>query len=459
MSSERRINALVVVLGIVLVVTLRPVTTDLAGDGPRVECDAASFLVGEAEPVVTEACRDAFKGRAAAALVILAGIAALASQLVRRDEEAVVAAPEPPSWAPGEEQSLLGGLRHAARNPSFRVMAALGIALLVTLVVVSRPVDARTSMDGDVLRCGLRQQLFGAGDETVTATCRQAYASRAVAVVLLVAGLGVVTSMLVWIVKYHRGTALGAVWHRAGLPRGILVRVGGACAVLAAIAVVAAGAASAPAIARDVPAPASTVALSDAPIAEDITPQPTFPPAMVIASPPPARPSSSVVPATTTSTTTTTTSAEPPMVPLTVRDASWFAANPNPLDASTIPEGSLPVGAVGGEDDVHAFFRVSGTAATLELVESDATGAQRFAEQAAIRVCPVTEDDWEQASGGSFEDEPAHDADACSVVERSDDGIWSLDLTAFDDRGGSRGFALLPVEGATTFRVTLEAQP
>lgn len=472
MTATQRINALVVLLGIVLVVALRPVTIDLAAGGPSVECDVASFVVGERDPIVTEACRDAFKGRAAAALIVLAGIAVLASHLVRRDEEPLAAAePVPPAWAPGEDPSLLGGLGRAARNPSFRVVAALGLALIVILVAVSRPVSARAA-DGAGVRsvsCGLRQQLFGAGDATVTATCREAYAGRAFAVVLVVAALGIAVSMLVWIVRYHRGTALGAIWHRAGLPRAILVRVGGACGTLAAIAVVAAGGSSAPAAARAVGEPEWTAALGEAPLAEDITPRPTFPTlaaatATVVA--PPARPSSRVTPATTTATATTTvpttaatTSTLPPSAPLTVRDASWFAANRNPFDASSIPEGSLPVGAVGGEDDAHAFFRVTGTAPTLVLVESDGAGAQRLPEQARVRACPVTDDGWKQTSGGDLEDEPAYDARACVDVVRAGEGTWSIDLGAFDDRGGSRGFALVPADGATTFRLTLQPQP
>jgi hypothetical protein len=429
MTAERRINALVVVLGIVLVVALRPVSVELAAGGPTVECDVASFVVGEDARVVTDTCRDAFRGRAAAALIVLAGIAVLASQLVRHRAggEGEVTSP---ARAPGEDPTVLGGVRHAAANPSFRVLAGLAVAVLAVLALVAEPVLAGERLAG----------------------------GRAVGIALVAAAAGVALSMLVWIVQYHRGMALGAVWHRADVPWALLTRVCGGCATLAVIGIVVAGAAD---TAARPPAPESAVALADGPIAEDLTPQPTFAAPSALAVAPPSRAAAVVAtqPATTPTTVRTTTRAAlPAATPMAVRDASWFAANPTPLDVSTVPEGALPVGAVAGDDDVHAFFRVTGTATRLELVESDATGAQRFPEQALVRACPVLDDGWAQTSGGSFADEPRFDDTACVDVVRADAGTWSIDLGAFEDRGGRRGFALVPAEGAGTFRLTLEAQ-
>lgn len=428
MTTERRINVLVVLLGIVLVVVLRPVSTELTAGGATVECDVASFVVGEDARIVTDACRDAFKGRAAAALIVLAGIAVLASQLLggREVEHEVEVAP--PARAPGEDPSLLGGLRQAAATPSFRILAGMAVAMLLVLAVVSGP-----ALSGEPL----------AG-------------SRALAIALVMAAIGVALSMLVWIVQYHRGMALGAVWHRRGAPRVVLARAGSGCATLAVLAVAIGGGAA-------TSGPGSTAALADAPIAEDLTTAPTFAAPSPLAVPEPSGPPAVVaVPTGTTATTlrSTVTTTSPPHVPtpLTVHDASWFAASPTPLDSSTVPEGALPVGAVAGEDDVHAFFRVTGTAATLELVESESTGAQRFSEQALVRACPVIDDGWEQTSGGTFADEPAFDDTACIDAVRTGTGTWTIDLGTFDDRGGSRGFALVPAEDASTFRLTLEAQ-
>lgn len=455
LTPTRRRVALIALLVVVFLFAAWP-TKLRVDDGRIASCGLTTYVFGGDDPAVTEACRNAFDGRAAAALILLGGIALLAAEFVPKRGTAGDEPVSPPKHPPGDDPSLLGGLRKASVDPSFRILAGLGIALLVVLGVVLRPLELQASVLGEerTVGCGFRDYLFGADEGAVTATCREAYASRAAGGLIVLLGLGISVAMMAWIVQYHRGAALGSVWHRSGVPTRLLARTGGACAILAVVALLAAAQGASPATSGRGLASAPASAL-DGPVGDELTPQPTFAAFSPMVLPPLTATGPSGA-ASTVGSFTASTSTAPSEEPLTVRDASWYAANPGPLYAATVPEGSLPVGATGGEDDLHAFFRVSGTARTLTLVESDALGSQWLAERAQIAACPVTAAGWKQTSGGDFDDQPPFDDIACVDAARADDGTWTIDLGGFEGRGGNRGFALIPAPdaGGRTFRVT-----
>lgn len=403
--------------------------------------------------------------RAAVSLVVLGGITWLAAQLVPERRPATTSEPEP-HRRPGEDPTLLGGLRAAGTDTSFRIFGVLGLVLLVVWDVVMRPVDVVVSGGGhdETLSCGARTFLFGADNDAVSTTCRDAFASRAAGGFLVLVGFGVLVAMMAWIVQYYRGAALGAVWHSRRVPTLLVTRTGGACALLAAVAVFAAVGDVAPVRVEGTRRAAAAVPPAPgAPFEENLIPQPEFDdfapvdvlsPTLGYSSPPPSAPS----PAATTS----TTQPRPPAPrPLTVHDASWFTARPSPVEDARVPDGSLPVAVTGGRDETHALFRVRGTAPVLRLVESSERGTQVFPAAARVKACPVTTADWDQTRGASLEDKPPYDDGACVTAVRADDGSWTIDLGGFEDRGGRRGFVLVPildVEGQT-FRVTLVAAP
>lgn len=231
--------ALIALLFVVFLLAARPMTLRFGDDGPTASCGLVTFIFGADEPATTRACRDAFGGRAAAALILLGGIVLLASEFVRKRDAATVS---PPARQPGDDPSVMGGLRKAIVDPSFVFFAGLGIGMLGVLGIVLRPVEVRASVLGGkrIVGCGLADFLFGAEDAVVTAACREAYAPRAAGGFVVLLAVGVAVAMIAWIVQYHRGAALGSVWHRADAPTSVLAWAGGGCVVLAALALFAA---------------------------------------------------------------------------------------------------------------------------------------------------------------------------------------------------------------------------
>jgi hypothetical protein len=239
LTPGRRRVALIALLFVVFLFAARPMTLRFGDDGPTASCGLVTFIFGADEPATTRACRDAFAGRANAALILLGGIVLLASEFVPKRDTATVS---PPAREPGEDPSVLGGLRRATVDPSFAIFAGLGIGMLAVLGIVLRPVEVQASVLGGerIVGCGFADFLFGAQDAVVTAACRQAYAPRAAGGFVVLLAVGVAVAMIAWIVQYHRGAALGSVWHRADAPTSVLAWAGGGCVVLAVLALFAA---------------------------------------------------------------------------------------------------------------------------------------------------------------------------------------------------------------------------
>lgn len=150
-----------------------------------------------------------------------------------------------------------------------------------------------------------------------------------------------------------------------------------------------------------------------------------------------------------------TTVASPTAVALaptyTVREGGWATAqSTSPLATAGIPEGGLPVGKRLGDLDKLSFVRLAGASNALVLKVSDATGANRFTDQAKVQACRILASTWQAQPGQSLEQAPPYDRNACAVGAVQADGTWRFDLSGFKDAADTKGFALVPAADAGT---------
>lgn len=130
-----------------------------------------------------------------------------------------------------------------------------------------------------------------------------------------------------------------------------------------------------------------------------------------------------------------------------VKAGWWWSLNEPPPETGliaapqppspTVPKGSMPVGAVGGDPEKVAAIELrlaaeeGSTVKSLEMVlqESAEPGANMNAEAARILACPVTELFWADGAGAAWKAQPAYDCTTKAVGERDEEGLWRFDLT------------------------------
>lgn len=146
----------------------------------------------------------------------------------------------------------------------------------------------------------------------------------------------------------------------------------------------------------------------------------------------------------------TTTASTPVLAPsYSVREGGWATAQSgSPLSGAGIPEGGLPIGKRLGDLDKISFIRLAGASNALVLKMSDATGANRFTDQAMVQACRILAPNWQAQPSQSLEQAPPYDRNACAVGAAQDDGTWRFDLSAFNDAADTKGFALVPAPDA-----------
>lgn len=147
------------------------------------------------------------------------------------------------------------------------------------------------------------------------------------------------------------------------------------------------------------------------------------------------------------------------------RDGWWYRARTaeTPLGAppvtlpappSTVPEGAIAVGAIGGEADKVAAVGIVLAAPAGSTVErfvlrlrEISTGAATLgASGAAIVACPITSF-WAGGPAGPWETRPEADCGAASAAgRRGDDGTWTFDLAPVA-RAWLDPFAAVPADG------------
>lgn len=148
--------------------------------------------------------------------------------------------------------------------------------------------------------------------------------------------------------------------------------------------------------------------------------------------------------------------APPSPVALSVRESGWASSRGGtPIAAAEVADGTLPIGARAGVSDELSFVRLAGTEPVLRLAAVD----DALAGTAVLRACLIDEPAWEARENLPLDDAPAYDCDRAVVGSLGGDDVWSFDLGAFADRSGPGGFALVPGEGAGTFRVRLAVTP
>ena len=116
----------------------------------------------------------------------------------------------------------------------------------------------------------------------------------------------------------------------------------------------------------------------------------------------------------------------------------------------------MPVASRLGQLDKASFIRLSGSATTLTL-EEDPGGAREAVGPGVVVACPITDASWVEEPDQSLDDAPPWDAARC-VAGVEDNDTWTFDLTAFEDRVGQAGFALVPDASAPPdFQITFLA--
>jgi hypothetical protein len=134
---------------------------------------------------------------------------------------------------------------------------------------------------------------------------------------------------------------------------------------------------------------------------------------------------------------------------LVITAAGWATSDAGtPLADLGVPEGGLPVASRLGSDHRRSFIRLAGDTTLVRLGLVADTGANLLQSSAIIRACPITVEGWTSATAQSFDEAPAFDCAHAVALRRLDDGTFVLDLAAFPDRGGARGFALVPAPDA-----------
>lgn len=192
------------------------------------------------------------------------------------------------------------------------------------------------------------------------------------------------------------------------------------------------------------PAPAPSPSTSPPSTSPPSTPPPSTPPPSGSAPPP----SGSAPPA----------DAPAADVPLRVV-ASGYDAEGGVLDDPTIPQGGLPVTVRGGQVTARSYVVLEGTAATLRLALVEDPGAGRPSGGAAVLACPITRS--RPALRRAMPPSEAPPIDCATAVRGVlEGGAIRFDLGRFADRGGDRGFALVPVaDPGATFRLVFRPDP
>jgi hypothetical protein len=145
---------------------------------------------------------------------------------------------------------------------------------------------------------------------------------------------------------------------------------------------------------------------------------------------------------------------------LRIVESGWAtAAAGTPLGEAGVPEGALPVGKRASRDDKYSFLRLAGDGAVLQLTLAEGTGANRFATQADVIACAITDSGWMAEEGVSFDDAPPFDCDVSVPGVAAEDGTWTFDLSSLPDGAGEIGLALVPgPDAGVDFQVAFAAE-
>jgi hypothetical protein len=133
--------------------------------------------------------------------------------------------------------------------------------------------------------------------------------------------------------------------------------------------------------------------------------------------------------------------------PLQISVSGYTAAPDGGLPVgggNDVPADGLPVGSDATGDTFRSFIRLTGTEPllVLDLLE----GASENEQFAGVRACPIQVAGWTLERGAPLGDGPEFDCADAVPGERQEDGSFRFDLLAFPDRGGDRGFALVPAQ-------------
>lgn len=166
-----------------------------------------------------------------------------------------------------------------------------------------------------------------------------------------------------------------------------------------------------------------------------------------------------------------------------VKAGWWWAVNQPPQEADTglvafpqpspptVPDGALPVAAVGGDPEKVSALevrldRVTGQPVdglVLGLQEALGEGANLNAEEAALVACPVTEPFWADGVAARWTAQPEHDCDLASAAGvRDAEGRWSFDLAPLaalwtaDETLSTSVVLVEAVDAPTTFQVAFD---
>lgn len=143
------------------------------------------------------------------------------------------------------------------------------------------------------------------------------------------------------------------------------------------------------------------------------------------------------------------------VTPLRVVSKTWTSrAAGTPLAKDGVPEGTLPVG-VRVEDDKQSFVRLAGEAEVLTLTEHP-DGGRRNQGTVAVQACQITEEGWTDGEAIPIPDGPEYDSGKCVDGTRTDNGVWSFDLSSFASPTDRRGFALVPGGDGLDFQVAFK---
>lgn len=157
----------------------------------------------------------------------------------------------------------------------------------------------------------------------------------------------------------------------------------------------------------------------------------------------------------------------------------WWKANDSesPLEPvpkekpPTVPDGALPVQAVNGEPEMLSaidFTLEAGAGAdvssfTVVARETESPGANANAANAVIVACPITVPWWDAGEAASWSEVPKHDCDNGAKGERSEEGVWTFELTGVaagwlsPQNESAHGIVLAPqVESPESFQVTFD---
>lgn len=142
-------------------------------------------------------------------------------------------------------------------------------------------------------------------------------------------------------------------------------------------------------------------------------------------------------------------------MPLFVMEYGWATATAGtPVASSEVPDGSMPVGKRIGQNDKISFFRLIGTATSLELHEASEGQRTPPIGEIGVQLCQSKEDGWSGGEAQTFDAAPSWDAGQCVDGVRSDDGTWSFDMSGFESVDDRRGFVLVPAaDAAVDFQV------